>query len=462
MEDCTVEESRKTSSERAVVSRRKFMAGTAAAAAAFTLVPRRVLGGPGYQAPSDTLNIACIGIGGMGQTNLRALESQNIVALCDVDDVLAAPVYNKYPAAARYHDYRKMLEKQKDIDGVVIATPDHMHAVQALASMELGKHVYCQKPLTRLVSEARALRLAAAKYGVATQMGNQGHSSEDYRLVCEYIWSGAIGRVHEVIGWTDRAVWPQGIDRPADKPKLPKTLKWDLFLGVAPERPYHPVYHPFSWRGWWDFGTGALGDMGCHQLDSAFAALHLGYPSWVEASISTFVKPDKFWEKVDNKETFPQAAIVAFQFPERKGLPPVKLTWYDGGLKPPRPDAFEPNRRMGSNGVLFIGDKGVLMVSDGGPRLVPETAMQAFPKPPKTLKRIETSHELNWVEGCKKGENPGSHFGHAGPLTEMVLLGNLAVRFPYQKLEWDGEAMQITNHAEANDYVRPHYREGWG
>jgi len=456
--------SKKTNSKHGTgFTRRHFMKG-AASAAAFMIVPRHVLGN-GVTAPSDKLNVAGIGIGGMGKSNIKNLSDENIVALCDVDDNYAAEVYKLYPNARTYRDFRIMLEKQKDIDGVVIATPDHTHAVIAMTAMRMGKHVYCQKPLTRLVSEARRLTEAAREYKVATQMGNQGHSGEGVRLICEWIWNGAIGTVREVEAWTNRPVWPQGIDRPTDILPVPSTLDWDLWLGPAPDRPYNPIYHPFSWRAWWDFGCGALGDMACHVLDPVFTSLKLKYPTSVEASISTFVSPKKMWVKVDNKETFPQASIIRYTFPARRDMPPVKVTWYDGGLMPERPEELEPDLPMGngSSGVLFIGEKGKLMCNEYGdnPRLIPKAAMDAYKQPPKTIPRITGSHEQDWARACKGGEPACSNFDYSGPLTEMVVMGNLAIRYPQKKLEWDGENMQVTNFPEANDYVQTHYREGW-
>ncbi len=449
-------------------SRRVFMK-SAGAAAAFTIVPRHVLGGSGYTPPSDKLNIAGIGVGGMGKNNIRACETENIVALCDVDDEYSAEVYKKYPDAGVYTDYRNMLEKQKDIDAVIVATPDHSHAVTALAAMELGKHVYVQKPLTHSVNEARALTEAAKKYKVATQMGNQGHSGEGARLVCEWIWDGAIGHVRQVHAWTNRPVWPQGVevDRPSEQPKTPETLNWDLWIGPAPMRPYHPIYLPAKWRAWWDFGTGALGDMGCHILDPVAWALKLKYCESVEACTSAYWH-GFFQRTTPLNETYPRSTIVRFQYPARDGMPPVKLTWWDGGLMPPRPDEMEPGRRMGDNdgGVLFIGDKGTIMCGCYGrnPRLVPETAMKAYDRPEKTIPRIPDDmggHEQDWVRACKGGKPASSNFDVAGPLTELVVMGNLAIRFPNKKLMWDGENMQVTNDEEANAYVSRDYRDGW-
>ncbi|MHC4740270.1 MAG: Gfo/Idh/MocA family protein [Planctomycetota bacterium] len=403
------------------ISRRDFI-GSVAAAAAFTIVPRHVLGGAGHTPPSEKLNIAAVGAGGMGRSNIKNCSGENIVALCDVDDERAAETYKLHPNAKKYRDFRKMLEKQKDIDAVIVATPDHTHATIAMEAMRMGKHVYVQKPLTRTVYEARMLTEAAHKYKVVTQMGNQGHSGEGVRLICEWIWDGAIGPVREVLAWTNRPIWPQGIDRPEGSSPVPSTLDWDLWLGPAPYRPYvDKAYLPFAWRGWWDFGCGALGDMACHLLDP----------------------------------------IVHYKFPSREGMPPVKMTWYDGGLKPERPEELEPGRKMRS--VVFVGDKGKLMSGEYGdsPRLIPETKMKEYNRPPKTILRVEGSHEQNWIDACKNGTQACSNFDYAGPMTETIVMGNLAIRNPGQKLEWDGENMKVTNVPEANQYVNEPYREGW-
>ncbi|HIJ70443.1 MAG TPA: Gfo/Idh/MocA family oxidoreductase [Planctomycetes bacterium] len=461
------------------ISRRRFLAHTAATTAAFTIVPRHVLGGPGHTPPSEKLNVAGVGVGGMGASNLfeiaglemdeddnilsREGTGENIVALCDVDDEFAGRVYEIFPKAKRYRDFRRMLEKQKDIDAVVVATPDHTHAVVAMAAMQLGKHVYVQKPLTHTVYEARMLTEAARRYKVATQMGNQGNSGEGVRLICEWIWDGAIGPVHEVHSWTDRPVWPQGIPRPKETPHVPKSLDWDLWLGPAPVRPYHPTYHPFSWRAWWDFGTGALGDMACHILDPAFSALKLKYPTSVEASCSTYVAPGKMWEKEENTESFPRASVVHYTFGAREGMPEVKLHWYDGGMMPQRSEEFEPRRRLPESGAIFVGEKGLLLSRTYGesPRIIPESKMKAYKRPPKTIPRVKMSHEQNWITACKGGRPACSNFDYAGPLTEMVLLGNIALRYPGERLEWDGQKMKVTNIDEANQYVQPRYRSGW-
>jgi len=443
------------------INRRQFMGGVAGAAAAFTIVPRHVLGGAGYTPPSEKLNIAGVGIGGMGKNNLKKCEGENIVALCDVDEEYAGKIFDLYPGAKKYTDYRKMLKKQKDIEAVIIATPDHTHAVIAMTAMKMGKHVYVQKPMTRTVYEARKLTEAARKYKVATQMGNQGHSDDGMRMVTEWLDDGAIGPVREVHCWTNRPLWPQGIGRPKDTPPVPPTLDWELWIGPMPERPYHPAYAPWVWRGWWDFGCGALGDMGCHIMDIPFYALKLKYPSSVEASCPT-VYLEKGKVKETAAETAPVASIVRYKFPARGKMPAVNLTWYDGCLMPPRPEELEEGRRLPKSGTIFIGDKGKLMCETygGSPRLIPETKMQAYKRPPERIPRIDVSHEEDWVRACKGGKAACSNFEYAGPLTETVVMGNLAIRAG-EKLYWDGPNMTVTNVPAANEYVRPGYRQGW-
>jgi len=441
------------------ISRRQFMGG-AAAVMAFTIVPSHVLAQP----PSEKLNIAGVGIGGMGQNNIRACESENIVALCDVDQKYAAPVFKRYPKARKWTDFRKMFDEQKEIDAVVVATPDHLHTVVAMTAMRRGKHVYVQKPLTRTVWEARMLTEAARKYKVKTQMGNQGHSSEEVRLICEWIQDGAIGDVREVHCWTNRPVWPQGIDRPTDTPSVPDTLDWDLWIGPSPMRPYNPAYLPFNWRAWIDFGAGALGDMGCHVMDAAFWSLKLKYPVSVQACHSYDVQ--KMWTRVNNKETYPRSEVVHYHFPAREGMPPVKLHWYDGGILPERPDDLEPGRKIPESGTIFVGDKGKLMCGtySENPRIFPESKMQAYKRPPKKLRRVEGGpggHEKDWINACKGGPAASSNFDYSGPFTETVVMGNLAVLNPDKVLEWDGENMRMTNDETANSYVRPKYRDGW-
>jgi hypothetical protein len=434
------------------LSRRHFI-GAATAVAAFTIVPRHVLGGPRNIPPSEKLNIAGIGIGGRGAGDLDEVGSENIVALCDVDKNYAGGVFKKYPNAKAYTDFRTMLEKEdKNIDAVIIATPDHTHAVITMMAIKMGKHVYCEKPLTHSIYEARMVTQAAREHKVATQMGNQGQASEEHRLVCELIQDGAIGQVREVHSWCNRPISQRGIDRPKETPPVPETLDWDLWLGPAPERPYHPSYHPFSWRGWWDFGTGVLGDIGCHQLSPVFKALKLGYPTSVEACSSGV-----------NSETAPLASIVRYQFPARGNLPPVTLTWYDGGLMPARPPELEDGRRFGeADDNLFVGDKGKML----GHRLIPESRMKEYKKSPQTLPR-SPGHHQEWINACKGGPPAGSNFNVAGPLAEVVLLGNIAIRLGQKlyenglKLYYDGPNMKITNLPEANQYIRSEYRQGW-
>ena len=434
-------------------SRRDFI-GAAAAAGAFAFVPKYVLGGPGYTPPSEKLNIAGVGVGGQGGGDINAVSGENnIVALCDVDSRKAAGTFRRYPQAKKYTDFRVMLEKQKDIDAVIVATPDHNHAVISITAMKMGKHVYCEKPLTHSIYEAREMAKIAKQYKVATQMGNGGQASEGTRIMAEYIMADALGQIREVHVWTDRPVgwWAQGIDRPKETPAVPDTLDWDLFIGPAPYRPYNPAYHPFAWRGWWDFGTGALGDMGCHAFDPIFRALKLGYPTSVHATCTPV-----------NKETFPLASTVHYQFPPREGMAPVKLTWYDGGIKPRRPDQLEDNRQWGSGGTLFVGDKGSML----GYKLIPESRRIEFGKPPQKLPR-SIGHFKEWTEACKGGKPAGANFEFASLVTEVVLLGNIALR-PELKdkltnttLQWDGANMKITNLPQANEFLHAEYRSGW-
>ncbi len=439
------------------ITRRGFLGGTAALAAS-TIVPRHVLGGSGYTPPSDKLNIAAIGAGGQGASNVEGCATENIVALCDVDSVRATETFEKFPNAKRYTDFREMLEKQKDIDAVIVATADHTHAVAAMMAIKMGKHVYCQKPLTHTVFEARKLTEAAREAKVATQMGNQGHSGDGVQLICKLIWDGAIGSVREVESWTNRPIWPQGIYRPRETARPPRTLNWDLWLGPAPNRPYHPCYAPFNWRGWWDFGCGALGDMACHILDPVYAALKLSHPTSVEAN-SPVVYVDSSLIENTIVETGPVASIVRYEFPARENMPPVKLTWYDGGMKPARPEELEPNQRMGS--IIFIGDKGKLMCGEYGdkPQILGKAKLEELAKPQKTPAE-KGRHEQNWIKACKGGEPASSNFDYSGPFTEIVLLGNIAIRVG-RKLYWDGVNMTFTNEPDANQYIQTQYREGW-
>jgi predicted dehydrogenase len=436
------------------ISRRGFVKASASAIAGFTILPRFVLGGTGFKPPSEKLNIASVGIGGQGKENLKACEGENIVALCDVDWNYAGPVFQSHPNAKKYKDFRKMLDEVKEIDAVVIATPDHTHATIAMAAIKMGKHVYVQKPLTWSIEEARKLTLAAREAKVATQMGNQGHSTEDIRVQSEMVWSGAIGQIREVYAWTDRPAWAQGIGRPANSPAMPEGLDWDNWIGPAPVRAYNPAYHPFAWRGWLDFGCGALGDMGCHIIDHAYLALKLDRPSAVEACVSSRVI--KNWMKAKNDETYPDASIVRYEFAARGEMPAVNLTWYDGGLKPPRPAELEKERKLSEGGVIYIGDKGTMVEG----RIIPESRMKDYQRPAKTIPRITGSHEQNWIDACKGGPAACSNFEYAGPLTETVLLGNVAIRAG-KRIEWDGPNMKITNIPEANELIGRQYRAGW-
>ena len=441
------------------MTRRTFL-GATATLATLAALPRQSTAAPGAPSANSKLNIAGIGIGGMGAGNLRNLESENIVALCDVDPDYAAKTIQRYPKAKVYTDYREMLEKQKDIDAVLIATPDHTHAVISLAAMKAGKHVYCQKPLCHDIHEARVLAQASRDCKVVTQMGIQGHSGEGFRSVCEWIASGAIGEVREVDAWCSLSYYPWGHAswsskwgvRPTDTPAVPQQLNWDLWLGPAPRRPYHPAYHPRTWRCWWDFGNGMMGDRGAHTLDPVFAALKLGLPASIEATSCG-----------NNAETHPLSAIVTFQFPARNGLPPVKLNWYEG-TRPPLPAGIQSHEDIGEKegGVVFKGGKGMLTcgVYGNSPRLVPESAAKAFAPPARTLPRVKGTHELDWVEAIKNGRQAGANFEYSGPLTEICVLGNIAIRVD-ARIEYDAAAMKITNLPEASKYVQCEYRKGW-
>jgi len=435
------------------ISRRQFMAG-AAGAAAFTVVPRHVLGGEGQTPPSEKLNIAGVGLNGMGSGDVANCASESIVALCDVDKHVLDRESKKYPKAQLHTDFRKMLESQKDIEAVIIATPDHTHAVVSIMAMKLGKHVHCQKPLTHSVYEARQMAKVARETKVATQMGNQGQASEEARLIGEYIACGAIGTVKEIHAGSNRnpMISPRGIARPGDKPDVPAHIDWDLWVGPAAMRPYHPCYHPFSWRGWWDFGTGCLGDIGCHQLSAVFKALKLGHPTVVESSSSNHQMSPEV-----QRETAPVASITHWTFPADGDRAPLTITWWDGGLKPVRPEELEPDRSFGNDDWLYvIGDKGKLL----GHRPIPETRAKEVGKPPQIYPR-SPGHYKEWILACKGGKPGGTDFAlHAAHLAEVVLLGNIAIRTE-QRLCWDGPNMRFTNSDAANAMLNPPYRQGW-
>lgn len=433
------------------MNRRDFVK-TAAVASAAIIVPRNVLGGNGFVAPSDKVNLAGIGVGGVGKSYLENLESEAIIALCDVDSEYAKPVFEKYASARRFVDFREMLDAMPEIDGVVIGTPDHTHAVITLEALRRKKHVYCAKPLTRTIAESRAVTAAAKEAGVATQMSIQMNAMEEHRLLAEWIADGAIGDVREVHIWSNRPIWPQGLKRPEEIPSVPPSLDWGLWIGPAPFRPYHPAYHPFNFRGWHDFGTGALGDMGCHQFDPVVKALNLGQPTSLYASSSELFE-----------ETYPISSIIYYDFPARESMPEVKVIWYDGGLKPERPLELEESREFGewNGGILWVGDKGKILTGATGqtPRLLPESRMKAYKRPPKTLPR-SIGHYEEWIAACKGGAPAGADFSYGGPLAELVLLGNIAVR-AQKRLYWDGSAKQFVNDAEANKFLTEPYHNGW-
>jgi hypothetical protein len=429
------------------ITRRGFLKGTALAAGVTVLTGSFRTSA---YAANDKVNSAHIGFGGRGASHLDpASKAGDIVALCDCDEKFVAGKAKVYPGAKTNSDYREMFDKQKDFDAVFIATPDHHHFPASLAAMQHGKHVYCEKPLTHSIWEARTLMLEARKAKVATQMGNQDQAGEGVRLLQEWVNDGAIGPVKEVHVWTDRPAgwWPQGIDRPKDTPPVPAGLKWDLWLGVAPERPYNPAYHPFKWRGWIDFGTGALGDIACHAMDPIFRACKLGDPITVEAEFEGLTS-----------ETYPNWSIITYQYPARGDLPPVKLVWYDGKKMPPPPKELEAGRKLRGDSSMFYGEKGVILY-EGTPRLLPETRMAEYKKPAKTLPRSPGFYEEFFL-ACKGGKPAGSNFDHAGAMTAAIMTGNLAIRLK-KKIEWDGAAMKARNAPEADEMIHRKYRPGW-
>jgi predicted dehydrogenase len=464
-------------SRKRLLRRRDFLGG-GAAAASLTILPRHVLGGPGRVSPNGKTTLAAIGTGGQGLQNVQTFldfPEIQVVAVCDVNregpgyiswtwnQGKAANVAGREPArrlveehygknrpsgtyrgCRAYADYRELLAKE-DVDAVMIATPDHSHAVITMAAIKRGKHVYCEKPLTFSVEEARRVAEAAKAAKVATQLGNQGQATQEARLVCEFIADGAIGPVREVHAWSGPRfwAWPTCEGRPKETPPIPDGLDWDLWLGPAPQRPYHPAYCPWTWRNWWEFGTGIFGDLGCHKLSTTFKALKLGHPTSVEAS-STKIDP----------EIYPLGVIAHFEFPARGDMPPVTLHWYDGGLKPPRPKGLEPGRGM--DDMIYVGEKGTLM----GHRLIPESRMKAYGRPPKMLPR-SPGHHKEWIDACRGGPPAGSNFiDHAGLLTEVCLLGNVALRAG-KLITWDGAKMKVTNDEQANRFLRREYRQGW-
>jgi len=462
------------------ISRGEFIKNTSLTGAGFFIVPRHVLG-RGFIAPSDKLNIAGIGAGGKGEDDLSEFAKSpkvNIVALCDVDDRQAVKSRKNFPKANYYKDFREMLDKEKNnIDACSISTPDHTHAVATIAAMQLGKHVYTQKPLTHDIYEARTLTEAAKKYKVVTQMGNQGGSGDGVRGAKEIYNAGLIGDVHTAYAWTNRPVWPQGIPTPTGRFDVPPELNWDLWLGTAKFIDYNPAYLPFNWRGWWAFGTGALGDMACHIMDPIYRILPILYPDSVECSVATVYK--EMWNDTQNPDACPPSSIIHLKYPRTDGKGNIKVSWFDGGLLPQRPDELLPEEAFGNwdGGVLLEGTKGKLLLDCYGenPRLLPTKLMKQVSLPKKTIPRVPEGHYVQWVNACIAGPGNGqtsSPFEYAGPFTESILIGNLAIRsylmkskdqYPgRKKLLWDAKNMKITNFDEANQFVKREYRDGWG
>jgi predicted dehydrogenase len=452
------------------LSRRRFIRNTGIAGAGFMIIPRHVLG-KGFIAPSDKLNIAGIGVGGKGGGDLIEFAKSpnvNIVALCDVDDRQAKKSREAYPKAPYYRDFREM--------------PDNTHAVATLAAMRLGKHVYTQKPLTHDIYEARILAQAEKKYKVVTQMGNQGGSGDGVRKAKEMIDAGMIGKVTEAHAWTNRPVWPQGVATPTGKFEIPSELSWDLWLGPAKQIEYNPAYLPFNWRGWWAFGTGALGDMACHIMDPIYRILPIDYPDSAECSVGTVWK--EMWNDTQNLDACPPSSIIHLTYPRKDGKGTIKVSWHDGGLLPERPDELLPGEPFGNwdGGVLFVGTKGKLLLDCYGanPRLLPTKLMKEKTMPKETIKRVPEGHYIQWVNACIAGYGKGvtsSPFSYAGPFTESILMGNLAIRSWLMKnpnlkgwddkylgrktLLWDAKNMKITNFDEANQFVKREYRSGY-
>ncbi len=487
------------SKKTSAIKRRDFIKGSAMAAGTFMIIPRNVLGGEGYTAPSDKLNLASIGAGGKGWSDIKNAfnnDAENVVALCDIDKNMAKNALEAWPKAVFYNDFRKMLEEVKGIDAVTISAPDHIHAVAAMAAMQLGIHVYVQKPLTHNIREARLLTETARKYKIVSQMGNQGASNSSQVQLVEWFNQGVIGTVNEVYVWTNRPVWPQGIPFPTEKPSLPAQITpedWNLFIGPAKPVDYHPLFHPFKWRGWWNFGTGALGDMGCHLIDSPFRVLELGYPTEVECSVGQVFMRD--WVPEYIPEGCPPSSNVQLKFPaSEKNNSEITMTWTDGGLRPFHPDLIPASDYLGEegsgNGVIMIGDKGIMTcgtyglnpqvyLNNGDKLTMPEDYSGGNPYEEKLP---ENGHQVLWTDAIKAGFDSKEHrsltssFDYSGPLTETVIMGNLAIRsYQYgqlgennrrsfdgrRKLLWDGENMKITNYDAANQFVTREYRDGW-
>ncbi len=441
------------------LTRRQFLRTAGTAAASFLVVPRYVIARGGTPPPSERLNIAGIGVGGMGAGDINAVApNNNIVALCDVDSVRAGGTFQKYPDARKYRDFRKMFdEMEKNIDAVVVATPDHFHAVAAMAAIKRGKHVYCEKPLAHSIHEVRELMKAAQEHKVVTQLGNQGHSFDSIRNFCEWIWDGAIGTVHTIHAGC-RAV-NSGIDalpHLAEHHDVPATLDWEQWLGPAKQRPYNPAYLPASWRGWTPFGNGTIGDWACHVLDPVFWALDLGAPATIQAAV-------KDYDPRTQGDAFPKGDIISFKFPARGKRGPITLHWYSGTERIPRPPELEADEKDIDTGAVVIGDKGTIVYGSHGAgqvRLIPQAKMDAYQKPAKTIARVK-EHHWDWLQAIKEGRKAGSDFSYGGPLTEIALLGVIALKFPGAALEWDARGTRFTNSREANQWINPLYRAGW-
>lgn len=441
------------------VTRRQFVKKAGLTATVFSIVPRHVVAGGGQTAPSERLNIAGIGVGGMGAGDIAAVApNNNIVALCDVDTRRAAETLQKFPNAKQYRDFRKMFDEMgKNIDAVVVATPDHTHAVAAMAAIQRGKHVYCEKPLAHSVYEVRRLMKAAREHKVVTQLGNQGHSSDSIRQFCEWIWDGAIGKVHTIHAGC--AAVNSGIDqlpRLKEQHPVPPTLDWDLWLGPALQRPYHPVYLPGNWRGWVPFGGGTVGDWTCHVVDPVFWALDLGLPTAIRAEVENYGLKTQ-------GDAFPKGEIITYEFPAKGARGPVTMKWYSGTQKIPRPPELEESQKSVETGAVVIGDKGTILYGShgaGGVRLIPETRMREYKRPAPSIPRVK-GHQQDWLQAIRNGGKSGSDFAYGGPLTEIAMLGIIAIKVPGTKLEWDAAKMRFRNSTEANRFVNPPYRKGW-
>lgn len=438
-------------------SRRQFVKSATGTLAAFTIVPRHVLG-QGRTPPSEKLNVACIGVGGRGGASLHGVRNENIVAMCDVDWSRAGDAFANFPAKRRYRDYRRLLdEMDRQIDAVTIATPDHTHAVIAMDAIRRGKHVFCEKPLAHSIHEVRALMKAGREHKVVTQLGNQGHSFDTIRMFCEWIWDGAIGdvtEVHAACGSVYSTI--DQLHRLGEEHEIPEGLDWDLWLGPAQFRAYHPLYVPGTWRRWMPFGCGVIGDWVCHVVDPVFWALDLGAPKTVRAEA-------KGYDPKVHAETFPKGSIVTYEFDAKGDRGPVKLVWYDGTETIPRPEDLEPGRNVPGTGAIVIGDKGKIMYGShgaGGVRLFPEEKMKAYRQPARTLPRVK-DHFVDWLDAIKSGGKAGSDFDYGGPLTEIALLGVVGIKRLGQTLQWDGPNMRFTNCDEANADLHPAYRDGW-